>query len=53
MVLKKTSETPLDRTLAKVQKYLGDNALIAVPFDKGINFVLWKRARTQKNWKKY
>ena len=35
MVLKNIRETPLDRALAKVQKYLGDKALIAVPFDKG------------------
>ena len=38
MVLKKIRETPSDRALAKVHKYLRDNALNAVLFDKG--FVL-------------
>ena len=33
---KNIRETPLDRALAKVQKYLRDSALIANPFDKGV-----------------
>ena len=37
-------ETPLDRTLAKVQKYLRDSALIAVPFDKGVGFYVMKKS---------
>ena len=36
--------TPLDRTLSKVQKYFGDNALIAVPFDSGISFCVMKNS---------
>ena len=44
MVLKNIRETPLDRSLAKVQKYLRDNALIAVPFDKGVGFCVMKKS---------
>ena len=43
MVLKNIRETPSDRALAKVQKYLRDNALIAVPFDKGVEFSIMKK----------
>ena len=38
-------ETPLDRPLAKLQKYLRDIALIAVPFDKGVGFCVLKKNR--------
>ena len=38
-------ETLLDRALAKVQKYLRDNSLIAVPFDKGVGFCVMKKSR--------
>ena len=41
---KNIRETPLDRALAKLQKYLLDNALIAVPFDKGIGFCVMKKS---------
>ena len=36
-------ETPSDRGLAKVQKYLRDNALIDVPFYKGVGFCVMKK----------
>ena len=36
-------ETPFDRALAKVQKYLRDNDLIAVPFDKGVRLCVIKK----------
>ena len=42
---KNIRETPLDRALAKVQKYLRDNALIAVPFDMGAGFCVMKKSR--------
>ena len=48
---KNVRETPLDRALAKVQKYLRDNALIAVLFDKGVVFCVMKKST--QNWKKY
>ena len=35
---KKHQEKPLDRGIAKLQKYLGDNTLIAVSFGKGVGF---------------
>ena len=41
---KNIRETPLDRALAKVQKYLRDNALFAVPFDKGVGFCVMKKS---------
>ena len=41
---KNIRETPLDRALAKVQKYLRDDALIAVPFDKGVGFCVMKES---------
>ena len=44
MILKNIRETPLDRALAKVQKYLRDNALIVVPFDKGVGFFVMKKS---------
>ena len=37
-------ETPLDRALAGMQKYLRDNALIAVPFDKEVGFCVMKKS---------
>ena len=44
MVLKNIRETPIDRALAEVQKYLRDNALITVPFDKGVGFCVMKKS---------
>ena len=41
---KNIRETPFDRALAKVQNYLRDNALIAVPFDKGVGFCVMKKS---------
>ena len=41
---KNIRETPLDRALAKVQKYLRDNALIAVTFDMGVGFCVMKKS---------
>ena len=41
---KNIRETPLDRALAKVQKYLRDNPLIAVYFDNGVGFCVMKRS---------
>ena len=41
---KNIRETPLDRALAKVQKYMRYNALIAVSFDKGVGFCFMKKS---------
>ena len=41
---KNIRETPLDRALSKLQKYLRDNALIVVPFDKGVVFCVTKKS---------
>ena len=40
---KNIRETPLDKALAKVLKYLLDNGLIAVPFEKGVGFCVIKK----------
>ena len=46
---KNIRETTLDRALPKVQKFISDNALIVVPFDKGVGFcVMKKRAYAEK-----
>ena len=37
-------KTPLDRALAEVQKYLCNNALIAVLFDKDVVFCVMKKS---------
>ena len=44
----KIRETPLDRALAKKQKSLRDNALIAVPFDKGVGFCVTKKEHVRR-----
>ena len=44
MVPKNITETPLDRALAKVQKYLRENALIAITFHKGGGFCVMKKS---------
>ena len=46
-------ETPLDRALAKVQKYLLDNALIDVPFDNGVGFCVMKKCTYVEKLEKY
>ena len=48
---KTITERPLDRALANVQKYLRDNALNAVHFDKGAGFCVMKKRTYAKNWK--
>ena len=42
--LKKHKRNTLSRTLAKVQKYIQDNALIAVPFDRDLGFWVMKKS---------
>ena len=49
---KNIRETPFDRALAKVQKYLRDNALIAVPFDKSVGFCVMKRCTYKEKLEK-
>ena len=44
MIVRNVRETPLDRALAKVHENLRDNALIAVPFDKGVSFCVMKKS---------
>ena len=45
---KNIRETPLDRALAKMQKYLHHNALMAVPFDKGVGICVMKNSTYAK-----
>ena len=44
MYSKNIREIPLERSLAKVQKYLRYSALIAVSFDKGVRFCAMKKS---------
>ena len=37
---KNVKQTPSDKGVEKARKYLKDNGLLAVPFDKGVGFVL-------------
>ena len=49
---KNIRETLLDRALAKVQKYLCDNALIVDPFDKGVGVCVMERSTYAENLEK-
>ena len=50
---KNIRETSLDRALVKVQKYLRENSLLAVPFGKGVGFCVKKEHVHRKTEKKY
>ena len=40
---KNVSQTPRDKAVEKTKKYLRDNGLLAVPFDKGVGFCIMRK----------
>ena len=42
---KNVRQTPRDKTVEKTRKYLKDNGLLAVPFDKGVGFCIMRKQR--------
>ena len=44
-------QTPSDKGVEKVRKYLKDNGLLAVPFDKGVGFCVKKKEINKKQVK--
>ena len=41
-------QTPSDKGVEKARKYLKDNGLLAVPFDKGMGFCVMKKETYEK-----
>ena len=46
---KNVKQTPSDRGVEKARKYLKDNGLLAVPFDKGVGFWAIKKKHMRRN----
>ena len=44
-------QTPSDKCVEKARKYLKDNGLLAVPFDKGVGFCVMKKETYEKKLK--
>ena len=44
-------QTPSDKGVEKARKYLKDNGLLAVPFDKGVGFCVMKKETYEKKLK--
>ena len=44
-------QTPSDKSVEKARKYLKDNGLLAVPFDKGVGFCVLKKETYEKKLK--
>ncbi|XP_063728136.1 uncharacterized protein LOC134855525 [Symsagittifera roscoffensis] len=44
---KRVRQTPSDRGIEKSRKYLKDNGLLAVPFDKGVGFCVMKKTTNE------
>ena len=42
---KNVRQTPRDKAVEKTRKYLKDNGLLAVPFDKGVGFCIMRKQR--------
>ena len=40
---KNVRQTPRDKAVEKTRKYLKDNGLLAVPFDKGVGFCIMRK----------
>ena len=40
---KNVRQTPRDKVVEKTSKYLKNNGLLAVPFDKGVNFCIMRK----------
>ena len=50
---KNVKRTPSDKFVEKTRKYLKDNGLLAVPFDKGMGFCIMKKKTCEKKLKIY
>ena len=48
---KNVKQTPSDKGVEKARKYLKDNGLLAVPFDKGVGFCVMKKVTYEKKLK--
>ena len=48
---KKVKQTPSDKSVEKARKYLKDNGLLAVPFDKEVGFCVMKKETYEKKLK--
>ena len=48
---KNVKQTPSDKDVEKARKYLKDNGLLAVPFDKGVSFCVMKKETYKKKLK--
>ena len=48
---KNVKQTPSDKGVEKVRKYLKDNGLLAVPFDRGVGFCVMKMETYEKKLK--
>ena len=40
---KRVKQTPSDKGVEKARKYLKDNGLVAVPYDKGVGFCVIRK----------
>ena len=50
---KKVKQTPSNKDVEKARKYLKDNGLLAVPFNKGVGFCLMKKETYEKRLKDF
>ena len=48
---KNVKQTPSDKSVEKARKYLKENRLLAVPFDKGVGFCVMKKETSEKKLK--
>ena len=48
---KNVKHTSSDKSVEKARKYLSDNGLLAVPFDKGVGFCVMKKETYEKKLK--
>ena len=48
---KNVKQTPSDKGVEKARKYLKDNGLLAVPFDKGVDFCVMEKETYEKKLK--
>ena len=48
---KNVKQTPADKGVEKARKYLKDNGLLAVPFDKGVGFSVMKKETYERKLK--
>ena len=48
---RKVKQAPSDKRVAKARRFLKDNGLLAVPFDKGVGFCVMKKEAYEKKLK--